>query len=857
MRSNFVVASGLLRLAAVVLLAGVPLTALAGDDSSLLAFVSCRAPFHPTQRLHDLIGAAVIEPTPAAHVDGIPHFRVTGTRQVFGLRVIAVAGFDGSHWDNGLYVRTPGTPPPPHVALLVVSAERETRLALPEAERGVFHLSGANDPIVAEVVEALLSQKPPMHDELSGARITEITCLGPSIAGRSSGKAAEPAGEPKATTARSSKIAFSQRLGVEVFAEDGSAGWCRPGLQLRVRARDAAFFESAELQNLMWQVAGQVLAKQCAVAERVRVTGHVQVEGAPVYAGMATRGDGWTVVRGAPPPASAAGVAEAALPARADAGLPAELIAAVQRGDLATVDRLVAQGVDVDARNAQGDTALMLGAVNGHAGVVRSLLRGAAAVNARRPDGVTALMQAAWKGQNAVAQVLLEHGAVVDARDSAGRTALVWGSVTGQAAVVQTLLGSGAAVAARTNEGWTPLMAAAVTGRDAVVETLLTSGAAADPRDNQGTTPLIGASALGHAAVVRTLLAHGADVNAANTNGETALIAASQGGHLPVVTALLAHGPNTRATTRGGETASRLAAQANHTAVAQALRAAAARGLPPDTVAEPTARGPDPGAGKGNGATVDGIVKAVEPQGMNYLEVTVVTDDRSERTVQCHGGMRSSRLVTTPSGVVEDPNRGTRVFRNGREVEWLELKPGRQIRATGTWLREEGAVLLYADRIELLDGGQARAGGLSQAGGGKASAVDTGAFVGTWRYHDPSYAPNATNYLKISPAGSGRFKLVEGYQDQHTAPYADRDGIYWTPAEIRKADGIYLRPVNRQLQGEFVSPNFRATHGRDMTYRMTLDLRPDGRLQYAVWSSIRGETETLEASRVVAAGSTH
>jgi hypothetical protein len=274
-------------------------------------------------------------------------------------------------------------------------------------------------------------------------------------------------------------------------------------------------------------------------------------------------------------------------------------------------------------------------------------------------------------------------------------------------------------------------------------------------------------------------------------------------------------------------------------------------------VAQPPARGPDSGTGQGKGATVDGIVKAVEPQGMNYLEVTVVTDDRSERTVWCHGGMRSSRLVEAPSGVVEDPNRGTRVFRNGREVEWLELKPGRQIRATGTWRREEGADLLYADRIDLLASGQVRPGGTSEAGGGKASAVDASAFVGTWRYHDPSYAPNATNYLKVSPAGAGRFKLVEGYRDDHTARYADRDGIYWTPAEIRKADGIYLRPVNGQLRGEFVSSNFRATHGRDMTYRVTLDLRADGQLQYAVWSSIRGETETLEASRVVAAGLTH
>ena len=58
-------------------------------------------------------------------------------------------------------------------------------------------------------------------------------------------------------------------------------------------------------------------------------------------------------------------------------------------GRLSDVKRLVASGVDVDAVNEYGDTALHVAAVSGALAVVRYLVASGAAVNARDVEGGT------------------------------------------------------------------------------------------------------------------------------------------------------------------------------------------------------------------------------------------------------------------------------------------------------------------------------------------------------------------------------------------------------------------------------------------------------------------------------------
>lgn len=121
---------------------------------------------------------------------------------------------------------------------------------------------------------------------------------------------------------------------------------------------------------------------------------------------------------------------------------------------------------------------------------------------------------------------------------------------------------------------------------------------------------------------------------------------------------------------------------------------------------------------------------------------------------------------------------------------------------------------------------------------------DTCTFCGIWEYVDRE--SQSKNYLKIITAGAGKFRLSPG-------SVGVGGQIYWHDGEgsgliISNADGIYLKSVNGKLVGSFVSLNFRATGGDERTYRITCELRPNGKMVYTVASS--GFTERHEATKI-------
>ena len=272
--------------------------------------------------------------------------------------------------------------------------------------------------------------------------------------------------------------------------------------------------------------------------------------------------------------------------ATAMAGPNEELIKAARRGEVATVEALLAKGADVQARDTHGSTALLDATFGGHDAVVEALLARGADVQAKDNHGRTALMWASWNGHLVVVQALLAKGADVQAKSTNGNTALMTASSEGHVAVVQALLAKGADVQAKDNDGRTALMwakdaevkavlvkagvtpgwtamvgpnedliNAAGRGELAIVEALLAKGTDVQARDNHGRTALMLASLNGHLVVVQALLAKGADVQAKSTNGNTALMAASWKGHLAVMQALLAKGADVQAKNIDGRTA--------------------------------------------------------------------------------------------------------------------------------------------------------------------------------------------------------------------------------------------------------------------------------------------------------------
>jgi ankyrin repeat protein len=88
-----------------------------------------------------------------------------------------------------------------------------------------------------------------------------------------------------------------------------------------------------------------------------------------------------------------------------------ELLAAIDRGDVAAARAALDAGARVDARGAGGDPALVLAAMAGEAALVALLLDRGAAVDSAGDTGNTALMHAAARGQSSVVELLLARGA--------------------------------------------------------------------------------------------------------------------------------------------------------------------------------------------------------------------------------------------------------------------------------------------------------------------------------------------------------------------------------------------------------------------------------------------------------------
>ena len=93
---------------------------------------------------------------------------------------------------------------------------------------------------------------------------------------------------------------------------------------------------------------------------------------------------------------------------------------------------------------------------------IRVLISEGADVNARDTDGLTPLMIAAkFSSTPEIVQLLLEKGAEVNARSRSGWTPLMYAASNSNLEIVQLLLEKGADVNARNNNDWTPLMYAA------------------------------------------------------------------------------------------------------------------------------------------------------------------------------------------------------------------------------------------------------------------------------------------------------------------------------------------------------------------------------------------------------------
>ena len=223
-------------------------------------------------------------------------------------------------------------------------------------------------------------------------------------------------------------------------------------------------------------------------------------------------------------------------------------------GDLELVRALLKAGANVKLKNQFGTSALTEAAIIGSAPIIDALLKAGADVNFKTPNGETPLMAAARSGKVDAAKLLLDAGADINAKETWGeQSALMWAAAQGQADMVKFLASKGANLNdhGKINQwerkviqeprpkdmnkgGFTPLHYAAREGCSACVQNLLAAGADPDSEDPDRETPLLLALENLHFDTAAVLVTGGADLDKWDLFGRSPVYMAADVSTLPM-----------------------------------------------------------------------------------------------------------------------------------------------------------------------------------------------------------------------------------------------------------------------------------------------------------------------------------
>ena len=188
-----------------------------------------------------------------------------------------------------------------------------------------------------------------------------------------------------------------------------------------------------------------------------------------------------------------------------------DLIEAAARGRVAEVQRLLAAGADVRARDSSGRTALLAATQGNHEALARLLIEAGADVNAQDHQLDSAYLLAGARGYLGILRLTLAAGADLKSTNRYGGTALIPACHYGHVETVRELLRTSIDVNHVNRLGWTALLEAVILGdggarHTEIVHLLL--AAKADPHigDRDGVTPLAHAQKSGYRDMARALM---------------------------------------------------------------------------------------------------------------------------------------------------------------------------------------------------------------------------------------------------------------------------------------------------------------------------------------------------------------
>ena len=185
-------------------------------------------------------------------------------------------------------------------------------------------------------------------------------------------------------------------------------------------------------------------------------------------------------------------------------------LAAATQNQPEIVQQLLATGVDIETRVAQGRTALLLATHHNAVEVAGILIEAGADVNAMDNISDSPYLYAGAEGRLEILRMTLDHGADLTSVNRYGGTALIPAAHHGHVETLRELLQTATDIDHVNNLGWTALLEAVILGDggpvyNEIVKLLLDAGADAEIADYDGVTPLMHAKKLSYADIVELL----------------------------------------------------------------------------------------------------------------------------------------------------------------------------------------------------------------------------------------------------------------------------------------------------------------------------------------------------------------
>jgi uncharacterized protein len=191
-----------------------------------------------------------------------------------------------------------------------------------------------------------------------------------------------------------------------------------------------------------------------------------------------------------------------------------KLHGAVAAGDLPQVSRLIEGGADINAKDSDGQTALLVAVQNNQIEIAKALTAAGADINVQASNKDTPWLLAGANGRTEIIEAMIPLGPDLSIRNRFGGNALIPACERAHVETVRLLLTTEIDVNHVNNLGWTCLLEIVILGdggsrHQEAARLVLAAGADPNLADKNGVTPLAHARANGQTETARLIEAAG------------------------------------------------------------------------------------------------------------------------------------------------------------------------------------------------------------------------------------------------------------------------------------------------------------------------------------------------------------